>query len=520
MPEALEPVLVYTRIAANMQKTRLLVALFAVVLVPVLSGAAVCAMPLVSLFAGVAAFGVLGPEEIERRLDSITAELDAVRPADGLVTLQDLPSAIMWLAGGLVSAALVMVIVGFAVVTVFLVWRYCSRMVLRAAHARPVGVAEEQGLVRTVENLSIGAGLPMPNLHIVESSSPNTFATGRDPQHASLVVTRGLLTLLERRELQAVIAHELSHIGNHDTRLTTLLAALVGTTSLPLRVCFAPVGFAFRLHPALGVLAGFMAFFVGLQVLAVFWLSLTALGSEEASRLLPGFMWWWAAHGTLTPVYALFVAPVAALFIRQAVSRQREFLADADAVRLTRDPEGLALALAKIGAACGERLRVGEGSVHLYIVDPRGAGSLLHRIFPSHPPLEDRLELLAKMGSGIPRASLETAIEAGRQLRHTASVELASVKVEESSEERAPSSREDEASPAHQPRTAIPVYERPDGWSKVLAELDDRAALTLIGTQGSFVRVVTADNVRGYVSSASLTTLRSVVDRPENQHRD
>jgi Zn-dependent protease with chaperone function len=134
-------------------------------------------------------------------------------------------------------------------------------------------------------------------------------------------------------------------------------------------------------------------------------------------------MWWWAAHATLVPVYALCVAPVVALFVRQAVSRQREFLADADAVRLTRDPEGLALALVKIGAARGEPLRVGEGSVHLYIVDPTGSRSLLHRVFPSHPRLEDRIELLAKMGSGMPQASLDAAVAAGRQLRQEVALE-------------------------------------------------------------------------------------------------
>jgi heat shock protein HtpX len=423
VPETLGPVLVYTRLAANIRNTRLLMAAFVAILAPVMSGGTVLVMPVVALAAGIVAYVVFGPETVARRLDSMTAELDAIRPDDGPVTLQDLPSSLVWITGGLVSATLIVVTIGFTVVTVFLVSRYGSRMLLRAARAQPVGIAEEPDLVRVVENLCIGAGLPMPGLYVVESLSPNAFATGRDPAHASLVVTRGLLELVDRRELQGVVAHELSHIGNHDTRLTTLLAALVATTSLPLRICLAPVRFMFRTHRGLGVVAAFIASFIGLQMLAVIWTSFTALASEETLQTLPGFMWWWAAHATLVPVYALCVAPVVALFVRQAVSRQREFLADADAVRLTRDPEGLALALVKIGAARGEPLRVGEGSVHLYIVDPTGSRSLLHRVFPSHPRLEDRIELLAKMGSGMPQASLDAAVAAGRQLRQEVALE-------------------------------------------------------------------------------------------------
>jgi heat shock protein HtpX len=529
MPEAPEPVLVYTRIAANVRKTRWLVASFAVVLLPVVSAATSLTIPVISVLAVLATSRILGSEQTFQRILSIDAELTAAR-SGGVVSLQDLPSSVLWLTGGLLFAALAVVTIGSAAVVAFLVSRYGSRMLLRAAHAREIGAGEDPDLVRLVENLCIGAGLPMPRLYIVESPSPNAFATGPDPQHASLVITRGLLALVDRRELQGVIAHELSHIGNHDTRLTALLAALVGTTSLPWRVALAPLRHAFRVSPAAGGLlfTGF-ALFVAWMALSAFWFSLSYLLSEEASAELPRFMWWWAAHAMLAPVYALFVAPIVTLLIRQAVSREREFLADADAVRLTRDPEGLALALAKIGAAGGDRLRVGEGSVHLYIVDPR-AHSLLHSVFPSHPPLEDRIELLAKMGSGIPKAALDAAIEAGRQMRHTASMNVESASGADSSEQGTVSSGErpmlgairpeapaDERAP--RPRT-IPLYERPDGWSKVLAELDESAALTPLGEDGSFVHVVTADNIRGYVSSsAPLSTLRSIVDGPAAQSR-
>jgi heat shock protein HtpX len=219
------------------------------------------------------------------------------------------------------------------------------------------------------------------------------------------VVTRGLLQLLDRRELEGVIAHELSHIGNHDIRLTTALSAIVGTLTFPFRISTMPIHAAFRANQALG----FAAASVGVTVLMWYVLGvreeLNALTDEHLAGTIPTFIQWWGIHALLAPLYALVVAPILALLIRQGVSRQREFLADADAALLTRDPAGLASALIKIGHARGERLSVGEGSVHLYIVDPEGEGSLLHWLFPSHPPLEQRIQLLARMGQGISRTA-------------------------------------------------------------------------------------------------------------------
>lgn len=519
MPEGPEPVLVYTRVAANERRTRLLVVLFALVLLPVVSAATVLAMPVVSVVSVFMASGMMGSERFMQRMLAMDAQMQAAQPG-AFERLTDLPSPLAWLIGGLLIVALAIVVFVFAAVTLYLVSRYGSRMILRAAHTRPVGAGEEPELVRVVENLCIGAGLPMPRLCIMESSSPNAFATGSSPQHASLVVTRGLLALVDRRELQAVIAHELSHIGNHDTRLTAILAALVGTTSLPWKILLAPVRSAFDKNAVGGVFVALFVVFMSWQFLWAVWSGLAYLGSEEMARETPRYMWWWVAHAMVAPVYALFVAPVAALLIRQAVSRQREFLADADAVTLTRDPEGLALALAKIGAAGGERLRVGEGSVHLFIVDPRGARSLLHQVFPSHPPLQDRLELLAKMGSGIPRASLEAAMEAGRRMRAAAAMTLdqppesiGAVAVNDVTREQHPRMSAPAAA-GEGVRTMIPLYEQPDGWSKVLAELDEDAALTPVGTHGNFIGVLTADNVRGYVSSsARLSALRPTTKR-------
>jgi Zn-dependent protease with chaperone function len=151
----------------------------------------------------------------------------------------------------------------------------------------------------------------------------------------------------------------------------------------------------------IGVVALSIGFAVFVWCVLITWEGLQALADERLAGDIPTFIHVWGIHALVAPLYAVMVAPIAALLIRQAVSRQREYLADADAALLTRDPAGLAAALIKIGKSRGERLTVGEGSVHLYFVDPEGEGSLLHRLFPSHPPLEKRIQLLARMAQGI-----------------------------------------------------------------------------------------------------------------------
>jgi len=313
--------------------------------------------------------------------------------------LLDLPAGVLWLDAGALFVSMAIVALGLVAATAFLISRYGSRVVLQGVRARPVDPDQERDLVQVVENLCIGAGLPLPRIHVIESAAPNAFATGRNPHDASLVVTRGLLGLLDRRELEGVIAHELSHIGNHDIGLSTTLAALVGTLSLPLRVfsalfCSLPVGVVVTVFGLIFALLLLVVLLTGHFTV----LDLAALRSGEFWQDIPSYLMWWSVYAIIAPLYALFVAPVFALLIRQAVSRQREFLADADAALLTRNPEGLALALVKIGAVGGERLRVREGTVHLYFVDPLSKGSWLHTVFPSHPSLEKRVELLARMG--------------------------------------------------------------------------------------------------------------------------
>jgi heat shock protein HtpX len=522
--------LVYDRIDANRRKTRLLLALFALVLLPVFTGiAAFFIVP--SL---VMNYGPAHPAEIASMQD----QMRALRPSpDGTYHLRDLPPAFLWLYARVNLVATAAVTMAFLAVS-FLFYVYGSRVVLRLARARAVEFGHEPDLVQVVENLCIAAGLPIPRLYVIESAAPNAFATGRTPTDASLVVTRGLLDLLDRRELESVIAHELSHIGNHDVGLTTTLAALVGTVSLPLTVLSAPFRFAFRISVRHGIalVAGFV-FLFGANLL---WLPVGIIISliylREYVATAP-YVWWWSVYVTIAPFYAVWVAPVIALLIRQAVSRQREFLADADAALLTRNPEGLALALVKISAVRGERLRVGEGAVHLYFVDPRAQGSWLHVVFPSHPPVEKRIELLARMANGITPSAIQAARDAGARFQQTKSVanEARAASPDAADDQPAAAEQTDEpARPSKDGFTRLddrvdgasgvmalpptkaagqvltPLYELPDGWSRVIARLPENAIIIPIAAEGHFIRITTAEHQAGYVSrSAPLAALKN-----------
>jgi heat shock protein HtpX len=370
---------------------------FAVAMLPAITALSVFLVPLVAFFGGALAYAIYGP--------ALEAQLQALEPGEmsAVPGLADLPRPLLGIISAMLAIALVVALTALVVVTAVLIARYGARVLLRLARARAVSREDEPELWRVVEALCIGAGLRVPKVHIIESQAANAFATGSNPEQASLVVTRGLLQLLDRRELEGVVAHELSHIGNHDIRLTTTLSAVVGTLSFPFRAATLPVRAAFRAHDAIGAFALSIGFAVLVWCVLITWDGLQALSAEKLAGNIPTFVHVWGIHALVAPLYAVMVAPVVALLIRQAISHQREFLADADAALLTRDPAGLAGALIKIGKFRGERLAVGEGSVHLYIVDPEGGDSVLHRLFPSHPPLEERIRLLARMAQGIAR---------------------------------------------------------------------------------------------------------------------
>jgi hypothetical protein len=264
-----------------------------------------------------------------------------------------------------------------------------------------------------------------------------------------------------------------------------------------------------RLPIGIGIVVGLAGLQVTRFIGEFYVIGLLELMDPNQWTEFPPLLRWWGLHAMLAPAYAMFVAPVLALVVRQAVSREREFLADADAALLTRDPEGLALALIKVTTASGQRLRVGEGSVHLYFADPFTKGSLIHRLFPSHPPTERRIELLARMGSGISPADLRRAETAGTEraakiasAAAEAEAMLAKQKSARSSDEQSTdTTKSDERSP--KPAGTTPLYEQPDGWSRVLAQLAPGADVRPITRQGNFIQVLANGGLTGYVASSA-----------------
>jgi len=256
-----------------------------------------------------------------------------------------------------------LLVIPFLIIALITYYR-SPQVALAISQAHEVTKGDEPELYRTVENLCIGAGLPMPKVYIIEDGSPNAFATGRDPDHAAIAVTRGLLQKLDKLELEGVIAHELSHIGNYDIRVMTIVVVLVGLAALM-------ADFALRL-------------------------TLFGAGRRSSNRGRGGGAG--VAIIYVIALAAIILTPIAAQLIRFAVSRQREFLADASAALLTRYPEGLARALEKISADPDPLEIANKATAHLYINNPlREHKSLLNNLFSTHPPIEERIQLLRAM---------------------------------------------------------------------------------------------------------------------------
>jgi heat shock protein HtpX len=216
-------------------------------------------------------------------------------------------------------------------------------------------------LWNAVENLSITAGLPMPKLYVIDDPSPNAFATGRNKEHAAVVATSGLLQMMTKTELEGVIAHEISHIGNRDTLLSTSVVVLVG----------------------------FIAIISDMSLRMTFW------GGGRSNRDDNG-----GAIMMVLGILLAILAPIIAQLIQLAISRKREFLADASGALLTRYPEGLASALEKISAYPVGLQRVSTATAHLYISNPLKDGkamSFIHKLFMTHPPTEERITALREM---------------------------------------------------------------------------------------------------------------------------
>jgi heat shock protein HtpX len=253
----------------------------------------------------------------------------------------------------------------FAVLMNFASYWWSDKIVLTISGAIEVDRdnKEAKQIYRLVENLCITAGLPVPKVYIIPDPSPNAFATGRDPEHAVVALTTGIIEKLEKRELEGVIAHELSHIGNRDILLGTVVTVLVGFVAL----------------------------------LSDFFLRWTWLGGGRKSdrggdgRLQAIFM--------VVALVLAILAPLAASLMKLAISRKREFLADADGALLTRFPQGLAAALEKISADQHVLARANKATAHMYIVNPlRGkAGKGMASLFMTHPPIEERIAKLNDM---------------------------------------------------------------------------------------------------------------------------
>lgn len=237
---------------------------------------------------------------------------------------------------------------------------YSDKLVLSMVHAKEIAKTDNPELWNIVENLAITAGLPMPRVYIVEDPSPNAFATGRNKEHAVVAVHTGLLQILNKTELEGVLAHELSHVGNRDTLVSTVVVVLAGMVAM--------LGDMFLRMSMFG-------------------------GGDRDNNKGGGLMF-------ILAIAAAILAPIAATMIQLAVSRKREFLADASGALLTRYPEGLASALEKISAvgSITPSTTASNAYAHLYISNPfGGAGRMLSKLFMTHPPMEERIAILRGM---------------------------------------------------------------------------------------------------------------------------
>jgi heat shock protein HtpX len=236
---------------------------------------------------------------------------------------------------------------------------WSDKIILSTYKAQPIEKKDNPTLYNVVENLCITAGLPVPRIYIIPEMQPNAFATGRDKKHAIVCVTQGLLNRLDKTELQGVLAHELSHIGNKDMLLSTVVAVLAGVVAIMARM----------------------------------FLRFGGLGRGSRDREGNGLF-------VILGIVAAILAPIAAMLVQLAISRKREFLADADGALLTRYPEGLAKALEKISSDPTPMRIINDASSSLFIDSPYKGQQKMHwftKLFSTHPPIEERIKILRGM---------------------------------------------------------------------------------------------------------------------------
>ena len=249
----------------------------------------------------------------------------------------------------------------FSSVSAIISYYFSDKITLAISGAQEIDLKSHQELYRLVENLTITAGLPMPRVYVIDDTAMNAFATGRNPKNAVVCVTTGLLGRLDKTELEGVLAHELSHIGNYDIRFMTLVVVLVGIITL----------------------------------LADWMLRLSFFGGDDNDNRNPILM--------IAGLALIIISPIIAMLIQLAVSRRREFLADASGALLTRYPEGLASALEKIAGDKEPLEAANKATAHLYIANPlkdhKGdSQSWFASMFNTHPPIQERIQRLRDMG--------------------------------------------------------------------------------------------------------------------------
>ncbi|MFH1990501.1 MAG: M48 family metalloprotease [Patescibacteria group bacterium] len=252
----------------------------------------------------------------------------------------------------------------FSVLMNVIAYWYSDKIVLKMARAVPIEHNSAPELYHIVENLCITAGLPIPKIYLIREKQPNAFATGRDPKHAVVAVTEGLLEKLDRSELEGVLAHELSHVGNRDMLLSTVVVVLVG----------------------------FISIVSDMFLRMTFWGGIGRRDNRGGGQA--------GAIMMVAGIILSILAPLAAVLIQLAISRKREFLADASGALLTRYPEGLASALQKISSNATPMRVANNTTAHLWLDDPfkgQKKVSWLRKLFMTHPPIEERIKLLRGM---------------------------------------------------------------------------------------------------------------------------
>jgi heat shock protein HtpX len=345
--------------------------------------------------------------------------------------------------------------------------------VLSLCGARPAGASEAEAK-RLLENLAIGAGLPPPRLYVIDTMATNAFAAGMEPAHSVVAVTQGLLALTDRRELEGVLAHELSHIGNRDTRLNTIVAAIALFLRLP------------------------------------YLLRRRRLRAQELGTGYSPMRRFRMYSIMLSPVYLYIfcIAPLLAALIRSAISRNREFLADADAALLTRYPEGLMRALAKIRGAGTVVTSSNPVLSHLYFADPSeaglGIGLFTGNLLATHPPIDQRITRLVEFHEGVSVASIEEALHAGEEFttHHpplTTEIGLPGAVAQDELSALTAGNPMGRVFRVLGPEPA-PVYDRADLKSRVLARIAPGGLLVVFDDPGVFRQVLTPDQTFGYLA--------------------